>query len=180
MSCTTSKNNQIKRIDGSTIEEKKLDSKIKALTQAAHVTGLAVSIFNDNSVVYQKTFGYSNIETKDTLDIDHIFYGASLSKKAQFGPRTKQLTDEYDDIELSYGLAWGLLKSDYGIGAFKEGHSEGFQHYSIIFPDKKIGILIMSNSDNAESTFKELLEFSIGDVFTPWRWENYVPHNNKQ
>lgn len=383
VSCNNSQENQIKRIDGSSIGENQLDEKIKILIDKANVTGLAVTIFNNDKVAYQKAFGYSNNETKDTLDVNHIIYGASFSKavygyliaalvhediieldkelykyldvdlpdlyiekefrrlhdlkeddrykqittrmclshttgfsnwrwltepdeklrihfdpgtnysysgegmvlsqwiiehvtgrtledlaidkifdplkmrnshylwredfkehfcyghnvnekklpkdietedanaagslsttisdyskflvhilklhskdseitktmfnpniriksKAQFGPLAKETTDENDDIELSYGLGWGLLKSDYGIGAFKEGHGEGFQHYSIIFPEKNIGVLVMSNSDNAESIFKELLEVTIGDVYTPWKWENYIPYNQKK
>ena len=72
-----------------------------------------------------------------------------------------------DAIKLSYGLGWGLLQSPYGTGAFKEGHGDGFQHYSIIFPEQGTGIIIMSNSDNAESIFKELLETAIGDTLHP-------------
>ena len=37
----------------------------------------------------------------------------------------------------------------------------------------------MSNSDNAESIFKELLEITFGDIYTPWRWENYIPYDQK-
>ena len=371
------------RIDGSAIDEGQLDQKIRHLTDKVNVTGLAIAILNDNEVVYQKAFGYSNFETKDTLDINHVFYGASLSKavfgylvarlvsegkidldepinsyfevelpeislekefrrlhdlrnddryklitirmslshttglpnwrwinnpeeklkihfdpgsrfsysgegimlaqwlvehinnakledmahemiftplqmkntdylwrdefkghfcyghsekqekipkdietddaaaagsmettlvdysnflqhilrlhdadseitrimftpnvrvksKAQFGPLSREKTDENDEIELSYGLGWGLLQSEYGFGAFKEGHSEGFQHYSILFPEKNIGIVMLSNSDNAESIFKELLEVSIGDIYTPWKWENYIPYHMEE
>lgn len=100
-----------------------------------------------------------------------------IKSKQQFGPNALVETNENDDISLGYGLGWGLLKSPYGYGAFKEGHAEGFQHYSIIFPESKIGIVILSNSDNAESIFKELLEISIGDSYTPWKWENYIPYN---
>jgi len=103
-----------------------------------------------------------------------------IKSKTQFGFQAWKDTDENDLIELSYGLGWGLLKSPYGKGAFKEGHGEGFQHYSIIFPEKNIGIIILSNSDNAESIFKELLDITIGDTFTPWKWERYVPYNYEQ
>ena len=84
-----------------------------------------------------------------------------------------------DAIGLSYGLGWVLLQSPYGTGAFKEGHGDGFQHYTILFPEKKMGIVILANSDNAESIFKELLEYAIGDRFTPWKWQNYIPYNQK-
>jgi CubicO group peptidase (beta-lactamase class C family) len=87
---------------------------------------------------------------------------------------------ENDKIQLSYGLGWGILQTPYGFGAFKEGHGDGFQHYFIIFPEKQMGILIMTNSDNGEGVFKELLEFAIGDKYTPWRWQNYIPYDRKK
>jgi len=99
---------------------------------------------------------------------------------AQFGPLRLQDSDANDGIDLGYGLGWVLLQSPYGTGAFKEGHGDGFQHYSIIFPQAGTGIIIMSNSDNAESIFKELLETAIGDIYTPWKWENYIPYDQKE
>ncbi|WP_419210867.1 serine hydrolase [Maribacter sp. X9] len=100
-----------------------------------------------------------------------------IHSKKQFGLEALKQTVENDAIALSYGLGWGILTLPYGHGYFKEGHGEGFQHYSILFPEKQIGILIMSNSDNAESIFKEVLEIGIGDYYTPWYWEDYIPYN---
>ena len=98
----------------------------------------------------------------------------------QFGPLQFRDSTGNDAIQLSYGLGWVLLQSPYGTGAFKEGHGDGFQHYSILFPEVGTGIIIMSNSDNAESIFKELLEITIGDTYTPWYWENYIPYNYRK
>lgn len=377
---------EIVRIDGSTITTAELDARIKTLVDTAMVTGFTVSIFNQDTIAYQKAFGYSNYSTKDSLKINHVFYGASLSKavfgyivaqlayeglidldkplqkyldvpipemifdrewrgfkdladddrykkitarmcmshttgfpnwrwisrtgefhpdgkiqfyfdpgtdysysgegirllqiviekilgkgleqlarervfdplnmemtsyvwqkrfennycyghtteqividkdtedeagaagsmettpvdyakfltkiielsstnsdvtklmfapnirinsKKQFGPESLETTDANDSIALSYGLGWGILKSPYGYGYFKEGHGEGFQHYSILFPEKRIGLLIISNSDNAESIFKEVLELGIGDIYTSWYWEDYIPYDVK-
>ena len=100
-----------------------------------------------------------------------------LRSVQQFGPLRLQDSILNDGIGLSYGLGWVLLRSPYGTGAFKEGHGDGFQHYSIIFPQTGTGIIIMSNSDNAESIFKALLETAIGDRYTPWYWENYIPYD---
>ena len=382
----TTDNHHIQRIDGSSIDRTKLDAHIKALVDTADVTGFAIAIFNQDIVAYQKAFGFSNFIEKDSLRINHVFYGASLSKavfgyivaqlaseglidldkpiqeyldipipkmpfkrewrgfqnianddrykeittrmclshttgfpnwrwisrtgefqpegkiqfffdpgtdysysgegmrllqkviekisgkgleelarkrvfdpldmemtsyvwqerfennycyghttgqkvidkdkedeagaagsmestlvdyskfltkiielssqnsditrlmfapnirinsKKQFGPESLKKTNANDEIGLNYGLGWGILKSPYGHGYFKEGHGEGFQHYSILFPEKRIGILLMSNSDNAESIFKEVLEMAIGDIYTPWYWENYIPYDVK-
>jgi len=91
----------------------------------------------------------------------------------------KDSTADYDDILIGYALGWGRLQTPYGFGVFKEGHGDGFQHYSILFPEKKLGIVILTNSDNGESIFKELLEFAIRDTFTPWKWQRYTPYNLK-
>jgi D-alanyl-D-alanine-carboxypeptidase/D-alanyl-D-alanine-endopeptidase len=99
-----------------------------------------------------------------------------LRSVSQFGPLSRQDTTANDAISLSYGLGWGLLKSPQGWAAFKEGHGDGFQHYCILFPDSGIGMLIMSNSDNAESIFKKLLDIGIADRYTPWKWQNYIPY----
>jgi CubicO group peptidase (beta-lactamase class C family) len=103
-----------------------------------------------------------------------------LRSLKQFGPLRFRDTTMNDGIALGYGLGWGVLQSPYGTGAFKEGHGNGFQHYSIVFPMQGTGIILMSNSDNAESIFKELLSFTIGDNFTPWYWENYIPYNARK
>jgi D-alanyl-D-alanine-carboxypeptidase/D-alanyl-D-alanine-endopeptidase len=98
-----------------------------------------------------------------------------LRSKKQFGPQS-ETTTENDDIELSYGLGWGLLKTPHGWGAFKEGHGDGFEHYFIVFPETGMGAMLLSNSANGESAFKELLEITIADVYTPWEWQNYIPY----
>ena len=103
-----------------------------------------------------------------------------LRSKFQMGPDSwKDTTAENDGIRLGYALGWGILQTPYGFGVFKEGHGDGFQHYSILFPEKKMGIVILSNSDNGESIFKELLSFAIRDQFTPWKWQRYIPYDQK-
>jgi serine-type D-Ala-D-Ala carboxypeptidase/endopeptidase len=74
-----------------------------------------------------------------------------IRSMAHFGPLSQRDTTANEGIALSYGLGWGLLQSPQGIGAFKEGHSDGFQHYSILFPERGTGIVILSNSDNGNS-----------------------------
>lgn len=98
-----------------------------------------------------------------------------LRSVQQFGLFSLRDSTVNDAIKLSYGLGWGLLESPFGWGAFKEGHGDGFQHYSIIFPKQGTGIIILSNSENAESIFKALLALTIRDTYTPWYWQNYIP-----
>lgn len=103
-----------------------------------------------------------------------------INSKYQFPTISDETTTENQDINLSYGLGWGLLKTKYGRAFFKEGHDDGWQNYNINFKDKGISIIIMTNSDNGESIFKELLEKVIGDTFTPWKWERYIPYDSEK
>ena len=82
---------------------------------------------------------------------------------------------EYQKAQLAYGLGWGLFTTNYGKAFFKEGHIDGWQHYCIAFPNKKIAYVIMTNSSNGESIFKELVEKLVG-VTIPWQWEHYLPY----
>lgn len=122
----------------------------------------------------------------------HLISGKGLSKKSfkemtsqqvriksrsQFGPLASVDGTDNDNIQLGYGFGVGTFITPFGRAFFKEGHDEGWGHYSVTFPDKKIAVVIMTNNDNGESIFKELLEYSIGDKFTPWKWENYIPYN---
>lgn len=98
-----------------------------------------------------------------------------IRSKTQFGPYEE--TTENDDIELSYGLGWGLFETPHGRAAFKEGHGDGFEHYMVLFPDKGMGVVILTNSANGESAYKELLQLTIADTYSPLEWNGYVPYD---
>jgi tetratricopeptide (TPR) repeat protein len=100
-----------------------------------------------------------------------------IHSKQQFPTLLNEKTDKYDSIELSYGLGWGIFTCRYGKAFFKEGHGQGCQNYNVNFIDQKTSIIIMTNSDNGEMIFKDLLEKIIGDTFTPWEWEGYIPYD---
>ncbi|MGY3088712.1 CubicO group peptidase (beta-lactamase class C family) [Hymenobacter sp. UYAg731] len=97
--------------------------------------------------------------------------------KAQFGPLASVAApDSNRVIKLGYGLGWGTFESPYGHAYFKEGHDDGWENHSVIFGERKVGLLLLGNSSNADKIFKALLERLLGDRDTPWQWENYVPY----
>jgi CubicO group peptidase (beta-lactamase class C family) len=100
----------------------------------------------------------------------------SIYSKHQFPTLNNITTKKNKKIRLSYGLGWGLFFSPYGWAFFKEGHDEGWGHYTIQFPDKGFSLIIMSNSSNGERIFKELVE-KIAGVTIPWEWEGYTPYH---
>ena len=115
----------------------------------------------------------------NTLKSQMLSPQIEIVSKYQFPTITDEVTTDNKSIQLSYGLGWGLFKCTYGKAFFKEGHDDGWRHYNVNFPDKKIAIIIMTNSANGEGIFKELLEKAIGDSCTPWQWERYIPYDYK-
>jgi CubicO group peptidase (beta-lactamase class C family) len=147
----------------------------------------------------RKTFPHADASLYTSIGDYSKFYAALLQKKGlkkpsfaemfrpqvkirgkqQFGPNAWVDVAPGEQEDLSYGLGIGLLNTPYGIAFFKEGHDTGWQHYSIGFPEKGIAVIIMTNSDNGERIFQEILETSIADTYTPWYWENYIPYNQQ-
>jgi CubicO group peptidase (beta-lactamase class C family) len=82
---------------------------------------------------------------------------------------------EAADVGLAYGVGWGLLThTRFGPAFFKEGHGDGAQNFITCFERKKSCMIILTNSDNGELTFRPLLEKILGDTVTPWEWEGYT------
>jgi CubicO group peptidase (beta-lactamase class C family) len=83
---------------------------------------------------------------------------------------------EAAEVGLAYGVGWGLLThTRFGPAFFKEGHGDGAQNYMICFEKQESCMILLTNSDNGELTFRPLLEKIFGDVVTPWEWEGYTP-----
>ncbi|MCP4150894.1 MAG: serine hydrolase [bacterium] len=74
------KDTVIKRIDGSTITAKVLDSQLSGILKAAGLPGLSIAVINDSRIVYFKTFGVKNSQTKEPAEKNTLFEAASLTK----------------------------------------------------------------------------------------------------
>lgn len=98
-----------------------------------------------------------------------------IHSKRQFPTLSPETTTENDEIRLSYGLGWGLFWSPYGKAFFKEGHDEGTENHAVCFDGRKTCLLVLTNSSNGHSLFKDLLESVLADRSTPWNWEDYIP-----
>ena len=141
----------ISRIDNTEIEASKLDNRIKTLMDSADVTGLAISVFNDNQIIYRKAFGYANYNKKTPLQINTLFYGASLSK-AVFGYLVALLAND------------GIIDLDKPLQ----------QYFDIPIPDLKFkdewrGFQDLKNDKRYETiTARMCLSHTTG--FQNWRW----------
>ena len=114
--------------------------------------------------------------TKKTRDL-MLSPQIQIQSKHEFPTLSTENTDANQAIRLSYGLGWGLYWTPYGKAFFKEGHDDGWRHYTVLFGDQGTGILIMTNSSNGEGIYQELLETLLNNPYTPIEWEGFVPYN---
>lgn len=63
-----------------TVKSQNLESDIDTLMKKYRSLGLAVVVVKNNKIVYNKAFGYKNLETKTRLATNDIFRIASISK----------------------------------------------------------------------------------------------------
>ena len=98
-----------------------------------------------------------------------------IRSESQFPSLNETDTTKYDQIQLSYALGWGTFQTPHGRAVFKEGHDDGWENHMVCFDKRRTCMVMLSNSSNADKTFRDLLEFAIGDKYTPWEWEGYRP-----
>jgi D-alanyl-D-alanine-carboxypeptidase/D-alanyl-D-alanine-endopeptidase len=160
---------------GHNIKGEPYEAHKKKVTSAA---GSMTTTLDDFTKFYTAFINHKNLTKKSFDEMTNT--QVLIKSKAQFGPLAIVDGTNNDNIQLGYGLGVGVYHTSYGRAYFKEGHDDGWGHYSVAFPDKKIAMIIMTNNDNGESIFKGLLEYAIGDTYMPWQWENYIPYDKKK
>ena len=98
----------------------------------------------------------------------------AISSERGFGPKRDSLTNKFSKISLGWGLGIGLFQSPYGKAFFHTGHDDGWQNFFVAYPDKGTAIIIMSNSDNFEANAPKIVDFCIGDKYSPFEWLGYM------
>ncbi len=121
-SCTSQLAQNISRFDGTIITKDSLTTKIEQLVKDANVHGMAVTIFDNNEIAYQKTFGYKNYKEKLSLTDSTNIYGASLSK-AVFSVLVMKLVEE-GIIDLDTPLESYLPKNIYEYKPLTRWHDD--------------------------------------------------------
>jgi CubicO group peptidase (beta-lactamase class C family) len=152
-------------VNDDTVEERHFDK--------AFAAGSMQTTINDYTRFMAAVLKGQNLSAKSTAEM--LTPQIRINSKRQFLSMVDDGRDDDRKIDLAYGLGWGLFNTPYGKAFFKEGHIYGWVHYVIGFPDKKMALVIMSNSYNAEGIFNKLVE-NIDGITIPWYWEGYAPY----
>jgi CubicO group peptidase (beta-lactamase class C family) len=142
----------VTRLDDSKISSAELDNKVQQLMKDGNVQGLAITVFNENKPVYKKVFGYKRFDTKERLQTNTNFYGASLSK-AVFAVLVMKLVEE-KVIELDKPLESYLPQPVYAYGKGTSWNQD--------YTDLK------GDSLHKKITARMCLDHTSG--FPNWRW----------
>jgi CubicO group peptidase (beta-lactamase class C family) len=96
----------------------------------------------------------------------------------QFPTLDTATTHDNDSIGLSYALGVVTFQSPQGPAWFKSGHDDGTNNMILCLQVSRDCVMILSNSSNAESIFKYLIDATLGPTCFPWFWEGYVPYDH--
>jgi CubicO group peptidase (beta-lactamase class C family) len=84
----------VTRLDGTEISPAQIDAAVKRSIEAADVTGVGIGVWNNDKVVYLKTYGFRDTEKHLPLTPDSVMTAASLTKPA-FATMVLQLVHEH-------------------------------------------------------------------------------------
>src|SRR5688572_1534080 len=73
-------NNPASPSSAQNVDIKNIDSYLNETVDRLKVPGLTVAVTRNDSVIYSRAFGYTNIDTKKPMSPENIFHWASVSK----------------------------------------------------------------------------------------------------
>jgi CubicO group peptidase (beta-lactamase class C family) len=156
---------------GHDANEKLIGTQKRTSSRAAGSMVTTATDYAQFVIALLKKKGLSNASFKQMLNPQ-----IEAASERGFGPLRDRFNNKYKNIKLSWGLGWGLFQAPaVGKAFFHTGHSEGWQNYCVIYSEKKIAIILMSNSDNFEPVADKILNLSIADTQSPLEWLGYFP-----
>lgn len=176
-----------RRLDGVTVTVNEADAIVTQLMQEAHVTGLALAVFNSNQPSYVHAYGWRDKDKQLPFELNTVTYGASLTK-AVFATLVMQLVDE-GKLDLDKSIADYLPKplpayEKYADLAGDErwrkftlrillDHTSGMPNFRFINPDGKLNIKFEPGTrysycgegiNLAQFVLEEGLGWNVGDL----------------
>ncbi len=80
---------------------------------------------------------------------------------------------------LSWGLGWGLERTEHGVAIWHWGDNNGeFHSFIMAYPKEKVGIVIFTNSGNGLSIIPEIVTQITGGSHPAFAWMGYDPYNS--
>jgi CubicO group peptidase (beta-lactamase class C family) len=89
------------------------------------------------------------------------------------------LTPQIDvDTAVTWGLGIGLQDDEYGRGFWHWGDNTGFKAYTLTYPERNIGLVWFTNSENGQSILEAMLAETVGGDHPAVSWLDYEQYDS--
>jgi CubicO group peptidase (beta-lactamase class C family) len=75
--------------------------------------------------------------------------------------------------KMAWALGWGTFQDTHGRALFHVGAEEGCENFVEAFPDRGLGIAVLSLTTSNDSFMAPLVDYAIGAAFSPLEWLEY-------
>jgi CubicO group peptidase (beta-lactamase class C family) len=81
------------------------------------------------------------------------------------------------DTGLTWGLGIGLQDNEYGRGFWHWGDNTGYKAYTLAYPERGVGMVWFTNSENGQMILEGLLAATVGGEHPAAEWLGYEQYN---
>ena len=209
LSCNSKKepDSQIKLINGDHVSFSEMDEFLSVQMDSFGMPGLSIAIINDAEIIYYRTFGVTNVDTKEAVSEKTLFDAGSLSK-TPFAFLAMKMVEQgifnldqplytylpYPDI--AYDERYKLITARMVLS-----HTSGFPNWRFFNEDNRLDIKFMPGTQyqysgegfeylaNVAAHLKNMQKNDLQDLFTKevsnslelsnfyYTWNSYVAEN---
>jgi CubicO group peptidase (beta-lactamase class C family) len=195
---------QIKILSGKEIAMEEMDKFLDSQMDSLGLPGLSIAIINDSKIIYHRTLGVSNVDTKEKVSEETLFDAGSMSKTAFTFLVMKMV--EHGILNLDQPLYTYLPYPDIAdddrykliTARMVLCHMSGFPNWRILNEDKKLDIKftpgtqflysgegfeylanVVSHLNNIQKNdlqhlFEEEVSMPLGMKYAYFTWNEYV------
>jgi hypothetical protein len=82
------------------------------------------------------------------------------------------------DTGTTWGLGIGLQDNEQGRGAWHWGDNTGYKAYTLAYPERGVGLIWFTNSENGQQILESLLAVTVGGEHPSAKWLGYEQYNS--
>jgi CubicO group peptidase (beta-lactamase class C family) len=82
------------------------------------------------------------------------------------------------DTAVTWGLGIGLQEDQHGRGFWHWGDNTGFKAYTLTYPERNVGLVWFTNSENGQSVLEAMLAETVGGDHPAVAWLDYEQYDS--
>jgi CubicO group peptidase (beta-lactamase class C family) len=82
------------------------------------------------------------------------------------------------DSGVSWGLGIGLQENETGLGFWHWGDNTGYKAYTLTYPERRVGMIWFTNSQNGHSILEAMLAETVGGEHPAAAWLDYESYDS--